>query len=55
VPVGNVLVGDARCDIKHDDATLAVDVVSVPQTTELLLPGGVPDVELNWSIILGAS
>ena len=29
VPVWNVLVGDSSGDIKHDDTTLTVDVVSV--------------------------
>lgn len=29
VPVGNILVGDSGCDIKHDDATLPIDVVSI--------------------------
>ena len=37
VPVWNVLVGDSSSDIKHDDTALTVDVVSIPQTTELLL------------------
>jgi len=54
VPVGNVLVGNTRRDIKHDDATLTVDVVAIPEPTKLLLPGGVPDVELDGSIILDA-
>ena len=29
MPVGNILVGDTGCDIKHDDSALTVDVVSV--------------------------
>lgn len=29
VPVGNVLVRDAGCDIEHDDTALAVDVVAI--------------------------
>jgi hypothetical protein len=45
VPVGDVLVGDTRGNIKHDDTALAVDVVAITETTELLLAGGVPDVE----------
>lgn len=53
MPIGNVLVGNTRRDIEHDDTTLTVDVVSVSQATELLLTGGVPDVELDRSIILG--
>ena len=29
VPIWHILVGDARCDVEHDDAALAVDVVSI--------------------------
>ena len=29
VPVRHVLVCDARCDVEHDNATLAIDVVSI--------------------------
>jgi len=47
MPVGDVLVGDSGRDIKHDDAALAVDVVSVAKTTEFLLSCSVPDIELN--------
>lgn len=52
MPVGNVLVGDARCHVKHDDAALAVDVVAIAQTTELLLASGVPYIELNLTQVL---
>lgn len=54
VPVGNVLVGDAGSDVKHDDAALAVDVVTITETTELLLTGGIPDVELDLTVVLQA-
>lgn len=37
MPVWYVLVGDSSGDIEHDDTALTVDVVSIPQTTELLL------------------
>jgi len=47
VPVGNVLVGNAGGNIKHDDTALAVDVVTVTETTELLLASSIPDIELN--------
>lgn len=53
VPVGNVLVGDARGDIKHDDTALAVDVVPITQTAELLLSCSVPDVEDNLAQVGG--
>lgn len=55
VPVGNVLVGDARSNIEHDDTALTVDVVPVPQATKLFLPGGIPDVKLDGSIVLEAT
>lgn len=52
MPVGNVLVGDAGGDVKHDDTALAVDVVPISQTTKLLLAGGIPDVELDGAKVL---
>lgn len=52
MPVGNVLVGDTGGNVEHDDTALAVDVVSITETTELLLAGGVPDIELNLSQVL---
>lgn len=52
MPVGNVLVGNTRGDIEHDDTALAVDVVSITETTELLLAGGIPHVELNLAEVL---
>jgi len=53
VPVGDVLVGDARSDIEHDDTALAVDVVTVTETTELLLTCGVPNIELDLAEVGG--
>ena len=55
VPVGNVLVGDTGGNVEHDDTGLAVDVVTITETTELLLTGGVPDIELNGSQVLSLS
>jgi hypothetical protein len=52
VPVGNVLVGDTGGNIEHDDTGLTVDVVTITETTELLLTGGIPDIELNGSQVL---
>ena len=37
VPVGNILVGDTRGHVEHDDRTLTLDVVAVSQATELFL------------------
>lgn len=45
VPGRHVLVCEAGGDVKHDDGALAVDVVAIPQPTELLLAGCVPAVE----------
>lgn len=52
MPVGDVLVGDAGSDVEHDDTALAVDVVAIAKTAELLLAGGVPDVELDLTEVL---
>lgn len=52
VPVGNVLVGNTGGDIEHDDTTLSVDVVTITETTKLLLAGSVPDIELDLTVVL---
>ena len=52
MPVGNVLVCDTRGNIEHDDTALSVDVVTITETTELLLTSCVPDVELDLSEVL---
>ena len=51
VPFGHVGVGDARADIEHDDATVSTDVVAITQTTELLLAGRVPNIEVNLAVV----
>lgn len=53
VPVGNVLVGDTRGHVEHDDTALALDVVTIAETTELLLPGSVPNVEADGAEVGG--
>lgn len=52
MPVGNVLVCDASSDIEHDDTALAVDVVTITETAELLLACGIPDIELDGAEVL---
>ena len=52
VPVGDVLVGDTGGHIEHDNTALAVDIVPITETTELLLTSSVPYVELNSSQVL---
>ena len=36
---------DSRCHIKHDDRTLALNVIAISQSTEPLLTGCVPHIE----------
>ena len=47
MPVGDVLVGDTRGNIEHDYTTLSLNVISVTETTEFLLSGGIPNVETD--------
>lgn len=47
MPVGDVLVGDTRSDVEHDDAALALNIVTVAETTELFLAGGVPHIKTD--------
>ena len=45
MPVGHRLVGEARGHVEHDDRTLSLNVVTVTETTKLLLTSGIPHVE----------
>lgn len=53
MPVRHVLVRDTGRDVEHDNATLALDIVSIAETTELLLAGGIPDVEADRAKVGG--
>ena len=53
MPVGNVLISDAGSDVKHDDATLTLDIVAIAETTKLFLSSGIPDIEDNRAKIRG--
>lgn len=53
MPCRHVLVCEPRCDIKHDDSTLAVNVIAVTQASKLFLPGCVPAVEPQFATICG--
>ncbi|SRR6266576_5558434 len=53
MPVGNVFIGDAGRDVKHDDATLALDVVAIAETTKLFLAGSIPDIEYDCAKVGG--
>jgi hypothetical protein len=47
MPVRNVLVCDAGSNVKHDDAALALDVVTVPQPSKLFLACSIPNIEAD--------
>lgn len=51
VPCWHVFVRDARGYVEHDDGTLALDIVAVAETAELLLACCIPDVECNRAAI----
>ena len=53
MPVGDVLVGNAGGNIEHDDTALALNVVTIAETTKLLLTGGIPDVEADRAEVGG--
>jgi len=53
MPVGNVLIGDTGRDVKHNDATLALDVVAIAETTKLFLAGSIPDIEYDIAKVGG--
>ena len=50
VPLGDVGVGDTGADIEHDDTAVATDVISVSESTEFLLTGGIPNIEDDVSV-----
>ena len=52
VPVGDVLVGDTGGDIEHDDTALAIDVISVAETSKFLLSCSIPDIEFDFPQVL---
>ena len=51
MPVGDVLVRHSSGHVKHDDGTLALDVVAIPESPELLLACRVPHVEPDGSTV----
>ena len=52
MPVRDVLIGDTGSDIEHDDAALPVDVITIAETSKLLLSCGIPDIELDVAQVL---
>ena len=53
MPVRHVLVRDTRRNIEHDDTTLSLDIISITETSKLLLSSGVPDVEADGTKVGG--
>mmetsp|Transcript_8369 Transcript_8369/g.9733 ORF Transcript_8369/g.9733 Transcript_8369/m.9733 type:complete len:241 (-) Transcript_8369:84-806(-) len=49
VPVGDVFVCDAGCDVEHNDCAGCADIVTITKTSELLLSGSVPAPEAEGS------
>ena len=49
--IGDVLVRDPGRDVEHDDPALSLDVVPIPQSTELFLSSGLPDVEADGAVV----
>ena len=53
MPVGHVLVCNAGRHVEHDDTALALDVVSITETTKFLLSGSIPHVEADGTVVGG--
>lgn len=51
MPVGHIFVCDARCHIEHNNAALALDIVSITKATKLLLSGRIPHIEADSPIV----
>jgi hypothetical protein len=54
MPVWNVLVCDTGGNIEHDNTALSIDVVTIAETSELLLSSSIPDIELDWAQVLSS-
>ena len=51
VPLGHVLVSDPGGDVEHEDGCIGANIISLSQTTQLLLAGGVPDAQLDGAVV----
>ena len=45
MPVGNIFVGYTGGNVKHDNSALALDVITISETSELFLASCVPNIE----------
>lgn len=50
MPVWYILVSHSRGDIKHDDGTLALNVIAISKPSKFFLASCVPYIELNWPL-----
>ena len=53
MPIGDILVCNARRDVKHDNATLALDVITITETTKFFLPGSIPNIKDDCAVVGG--
>jgi hypothetical protein len=53
VPIWHILVCDSRRDVEHDNATLALDVISIAEPTKFFLTRSIPDIKANGAEIGG--
>ena len=53
MPIRHVLVRDSGGHVEHDNTALTLDVISIAQTTELLLSCGVPYIEADGTEVGG--
>lgn len=51
VPVGYIFVRYSGCNVKHNYGALSLNVVTITETTKLLLTSGIPHVEANRATI----
>merc|ERR1712137_1201358 len=51
MPCGDIFVCKPCSDIEHDNRTLAMDVISIPKPTKLLLSRSIPAVEPDLSTV----
>ncbi len=51
VPVRDILVCNSAGHVKHNDGALTLDVITVSQSTELLLSGSIPDIEADLTAV----
>lgn len=51
VPRWDILVSQACSNIKHNNGTLPMNIVTIPEATKLLLPSRVPTIKANFPTV----